>query len=127
MRRQTRWYIRDAPFEICLTPYAEIKTPAGGKKWTPGIPREPQIVRLAPLDRQRATTRSSSASGGVGGLGSQTEVAFEVIGDVDLEIEKHDRFPGPDGTEYEVTEVAPTGSAPYLRRAFVRGSPARGS
>jgi hypothetical protein len=126
LRKQNRWYIQDSPFDIVLTPYPETKTPAGGKVRIPGTPRSPQTVRLVPLDRQRTTARNFLSVVGAGGSGTQTDVVFEIIGDVDLLVEKYDRFPGPDGTTYEITEVSPLGSAPYLRRAFARGSPGRG-
>lgn len=128
LRRQTRWYIADAPFEIWLVPYPEIEAPSGGKVRQRGTPRGAQTVRLIPLDRQRTSQRNFFAQVGAGGgAGIQTEVTMEIMGDVDLRIEQGDRFVGPDGTDYEITEVQPEGSAPYLRRAFARGSPKRGT
>lgn len=125
LRQQTKWYIEDGPFQIILTPYTESKTSAGGKIWTAGFPRPPQTVRLVPFDRQRSTTRNFLSSDAAGGSGVQTQVDFKVVGEYNLQIERYDRFTGPDGMEYEVVEVVPVGSAPYIRRAFVRGSPRR--
>lgn len=122
LRKQTKAYIEDAPFTTRLVPYPETRTPAGGKTRSAGVPRKPQTFRLVPLDRLANATTNLAVGRPADGLQHQAD--FEIMGEFDLEIERGDRFTDDtDGTVYEVVEVQPLGSAPYLRRAFVRGIP----
>jgi hypothetical protein len=120
LREQNLWFIADNPQTIQLVPYAETTSVAGGRVRTAGTPRKPQTVRFVPLDRQRTSQRTVEGAGN-----SQVEVAFSIIGDADLEIARYDRFVGTDGVEYEVGEVSPIESSPYLRRADVYATPPR--
>ena len=120
LRRQNRWYIEDDLTTIVLTPYPETRSTAGGRTRVPGTPRLPQAVRLIPTDRERTSQRTSQGAGN-----EQIEVAFDLIGDADLEIARYDRFTGPDGLTYAVYEVHPVESAPYIRRASVYVIPPR--
>jgi hypothetical protein len=120
LRKQTRRYIEDAPVTIQLVPHVETRSPAGGRSRTAGTPRRPQTVRFVPVDRSRTSQRTLDGAGS-----EQIEVAFSIMGDADLEIARFDRFVAPDGETYEVTEVQPTESAPYLRRADVYVIPER--
>ena len=122
LRYQTKAYIDDAPTTVRLIPHPETRTPSGGKVRTPGIPRKPQTFRLVPLDRMASAT--TNAQSGRPADGVEHQANFEIMGEWDLEISRGDKFTGDDGTEYEVVEVQPSGSAPYLRRATVRGIPA---
>jgi hypothetical protein len=122
LRRQTAFYIKDAPTTVRLIPHPETRTAAGGKTRTPGIPRKPQTFRLVPLDRNASATANVQA--GRPADGDMHQANFEIMGNPDLEVERGDKWVDEaDGTEYEVVEVQPLGSAPYLRRAFVRGVP----
>jgi hypothetical protein len=56
--------------------------------------------------------------------GVEHQANFEIMGEWDMEVGRGDKWTDEvDGTEYEVVEVQPLGSAPYLRRASVRGIP----
>ena len=122
LRRQTEFYINDAPTTVRLVPHPETRTASGGKTRAPGTPRKPQTFRLVPLDRMASAT--TNVQSGRPADGQEHQANFEIMGEYDLEVGRGDKFTGDDGTEYEVVEVQPIGSAPYLRRAFVRGIPA---
>lgn len=122
LRKQTKYYIDDAPTTVRLVPYPETRTAAGGTVRTPGTPRKPQTFRLVPLDRMASATTNVQA--GRPADGEMHQANFAIMGEYDLEIARGDRWiDETDGTEYEVTEVQPLGTAPYLRRATVRGIP----
>lgn len=121
LRRQTALYIADAPFTTRLVPHPETTSDAGGRIREAGTPRKPQTFRLVPLDRRATGTSNLEAGRPADGVMRQDD--FEILGQFDLEIERGDRFTIDDGTEYEITEVQPLTSAPYLRRAFARGIP----
>lgn len=120
MRLQTKAYIEDSPVTIRFVPHPQARTAAGGLRRAPGTPRKPQTVRLIPLDRRASATGNLVAGRPADGV--QREAQFQLLGEHDLEIERGDQF-DLDGTTYEVTEVQPSASAPYLRRAYVRGVP----
>lgn len=120
LRKQTRWYIEDNAVTIQLVPHTETTSLAGGRTRTAGTPRRPQTVRFVPVDRQRSSQRTLDGAGN-----AQIEVAFTIIGDADLEIARYDQFTAPDGVTYEVSEVQPDDSAPYIRRADVHAIPPR--
>ena len=120
LREQTSRYIQDAPTVVRFTPYPEQRTDAGGLRRAPGTPRAPQTVRLIPLDRRASGTANLVAGRPADGV--MREARFGLMGEHDLEVDRGDRFT-IDGTTYEVTEVQPSVSAPYLRRVFVRGVP----
>ena len=125
LRRQTKFYIDDAPTTVRLIPHPETRTPAGGNTRSPGTPRKPQTFRLVPLDRMASATTNVQA--GRPADGQMHQANFEIMGEWDLEISRGDKWVDEmDGTEYEIVEVQPLGSAPYLRRAFVRGVPLNG-
>lgn len=121
LRRQTKAYIDDAPFTVRLVPYPETRTAAGGKTRMAGTPRKPQTFRLVPLDRMASATTNIQT--GRPADGQEHQANFMLMGEWNLEINRGDKFNDDDGTEYEVVEVQPSGSAPYLRRAKVRGIP----
>lgn len=120
LRKQNRWYIADNPTTIVLVPYVETTSASGGRIREAGTPRAPQVVRLVPIDRQRTSQRTLDGAGN-----AQVEVDFRMIGDADLKVARYDRFVGPEGVEYEVSEVSPVESTPYLRRASVHAIPPR--
>lgn len=121
LRAQTKSYIELAPTTVRLVPWAETVSAAGGHlRAAPGVPRKPQAFRIIPLDR-RAPASSNLVSGRPAD-GVERSAVFEIMGEWDLEIERGDRFV-ESGVTYEVTEVQPSSSAPYLRRAFVSGIP----
>lgn len=122
LRKQTKAYIDDSPFTVRLVPYPETRTAAGGKTRAGGVPRKPQTFRLVPLDRMASATTNLQT--GRPADGKEHQANFMLMGEWDLEIGRGDKFTGEDGTVYEVVEVQPSGSAPYLRRAKVRGIPA---
>jgi hypothetical protein len=122
LREQTKAYIDDAPFTARLVPHPETRTASGGKARSPGVPRKPQTFRLIPLDRMASATTNVQA--GRPADGQMHQANFEIMGEHDLEVARGDQFADDDGTVYEVVEVQPLGSAPYLRRASVRGIPA---
>lgn len=122
LRRQTKDYIADAPFTTRLVPYPETRTAAGGKTRVAGVPRKPQTFRLIPLDRKASAT--TNVQSGRPADGKEHQANFELMGEWNLQIGRGDKFTDTDGTVYEVVEVQPSGSAPYLRRASVRGIPA---
>ena len=80
----------------------------------------PQKVRLIAADRERQRSQSAQEANS-----KQTEVAVEIIGDIDLVVERYDRF-NLDGTEFRIIEVEPLSSAPYLRRAQAISTPSDG-
>lgn len=121
LRQQNRWYVDDNPIWIRFVPHAEVRTAAGGTKRVAQTPRAPQKVRFIPLDRQRTTDRSVQEFSSI-----QSEVDVRLIGDVDLQIERGDRFT-VDGIEYQVLEVQPTTSAPYIKRATAFATPPDGA
>lgn len=122
LRRQTKYYIDDAPTTVRLVPHQETRTAAGGKVRAPGTPRKPQTFRLVPLDRMASATTNITA--GRPADGQMHQANFEIMGEWNLEVERGDKWvDDSDGTEYEVIEVQPSGTAPYLRRASVRGIP----
>lgn len=120
LREQTWRYISEAPTVIRFTPYPEQRTDAGGLRRAPGTPRAPQTVRLIPLDRRASATGNLVAGRPADGV--MREAHFELMGEYDLEVDRGDRFT-IDGATYEVTEVQPAVSAPYMRRVTVRGVP----
>jgi hypothetical protein len=120
LRRQNRWYIEDDPIVVQLTPYPAQTSAAGGVIRRAATPRMPQRIRLIPADRERTTQQSQEDFGS-----TQTEVELELIGDADLIIEVGDRFTH-DNVEYQVTQVQPVTSAPYIRRATAFAVPDEG-
>lgn len=121
LRRQNRWYIDEAVTVVQFVPYRTVKSAAGGTTYVAQTPRMPQKVRLIALDRERITSQSTQDPNS-----RQTEVPVEVIGDVDLIVERYDRFT-VDGVEFRILEVEPLSSAPYLRRAQAVAMPPDGA
>ena len=120
LRRQNRWYIESDETVVQFIPYKSVPSGAGGEKYVAQTPRMPQKVRLIATDRERERAQSSLDSNS-----TQSEVPVELIGDVDLVVERYDRFT-VQGTEYRVIEVEPLSSAPYLRRVTAVAMPSDG-
>jgi len=120
LRHQTSEYIKDAPFTVRLVPYPETKTAAGGRVRNPGTPRVPQTFRLVPLDRMASATNNVQAGRPADGV--ERRAVLEILGEYDLVVERGDQFVH-EGTTYEVIEIQPSTTAPYLRRAIARGIP----
>lgn len=124
MRQQTRWFIEDAATMIQLTPHTEVKTDAGGKVRSAGLPRKPQMFRILPLSRSVATSPTSGLDFNLGttndGINRTSE--FKIMGEWNAVLERGDTFE-LDGDEYEVFEVTPARLTPYKRIANCRGVP----
>jgi hypothetical protein len=120
LRRQTKRYIADSPFVVRFEPHPEVKTGAGGKRRSAAPKRVPQTVRLVALDRRASGT--SNIQSGRPADGRMRQDDLEIMGEFDLDIAIGDQFVMQE-VRYEVTEVQPLSSAPYLRRAYARGIP----
>jgi hypothetical protein len=111
-RLNTEAFISSHATEVVFIPMAFSVT-GTGTQWTPGEPREPQVVRIVDQSWMR---------GGVPGMvrardGQQRKVEYQVVARHDAEMELYDFFTDADGIKWEVAELLPDNG--YERRAQV--------
>lgn len=103
-RRQTRWFIDEAPVKLTLTPRVKVSNHSGGWRWLEGDPKDPQRFTLIAQDVTDAAlippALMSQASG-------ENQVAeYVLVGMHDANISIGD-FWSDDEARYEVVYVFP--------------------
>lgn len=114
LRKQTKWFIDDDPFEITLTPRSQsTRVAGGGFVKSNGTPRAPQIVKLV----YAGSARGASGQEGIQVTSDGVERRYDyvIVGEWDMEIEVGDHWLDPRGNRCEVTSLIPDNM--YERRA----------
>lgn len=96
-RRMTHAFIQTAPRNVSLVPRTKVRKPSGGFAWQEQAPRPEQVFKLNEPGVVPAPVVTVD--------GIQRVVEFEMIGEWDSTIGRHDVFE-LDGARWEVVEVA---------------------
>lgn len=112
LRKQTKRFIDDDPFEIVLIPRVKNRVPGGGHEMADGTPRSPQTVKLI----YTGSARGIGGAEGVQVTGDGVERRFDyvVVGEWDMVVEVGDHWEDARQQRWEVLGMIPDNE--YERR-----------
>lgn len=112
-RALTKRFIDARPESIVFTPRSRTRLPAGGFKWTDGVPRAAEVVTFIELSAQSGFPRPVATLDGV-----ERIVELEIVAQWGSPISRYDVF-NHQGKEWEVVDLFYDNG--YEVRALVSG------
>jgi hypothetical protein len=113
LRKQTKRFIDDDPFDIVLIPRAKTRVPGGGYEMTDQPPRPSQRVKLIYTGSARGIGGAEGVQ--VTGDGVERRYDYVIVGEWDMVIEAGDHWTDALGNRCEVGGLIPDNE--YERRA----------
>lgn len=113
LRKQTKRFIEDDPFDIILVPRAKSRVPGGGFEMVDQTPRPSQRVKLIYTGSARGIGGAEGVQ--VTGDGVERRYDYVIVGEWDLEIEVGDYWTDARNQRWEVLGMIPDNE--YERRA----------
>lgn len=113
LRKQTKRFIDDDPFEIVLIPRDKQRVPGGGFEMVDLPPRDPQTVKLIYTGSARGIGGTEGVQ--VTGDGVERRYDYVIVGEWDMIIEVGDHWEDARGQRWEVLGLIPDNE--YERRA----------
>lgn len=112
LRKQTKWFIDNDPFEIVLTPRTKTPVPGGGFEMVDGTPRDPQTVKLIYTGSARGV--SGQEGNQITANGVERRYDYIIVAEWDVQVAVGDHWTDARGQTCEVTGFIPDNE--YERR-----------
>ena len=112
LRKQTKRFIDDDPFDIILIPRAKSRVPGGGFEMVDQAPRASQRVKLIYTGSARGIGGAEGVQ--VTGDGVERRYDYVVIGEWDMVVDVGDHWEDASGQRWEVLGMIPDNE--YERR-----------
>lgn len=112
LRKQTKWFIDNDPFDIVLTPKVKVRVAGGGYEVTDGTPRSSQRVKLVYTGSSRGV--AGQEGGQITADGTERRYDYVIIAEYNFVVAIGDTWVDRLGNACQVTGFIPDNE--YERR-----------